>query len=175
MAGKGDPEQGRRDNRRGYVRQREAAAWLRAEGYYPLARAASQFPGEAWQSDLDEVGPRVIEVTVSPWDKMPGKLRQAERAADNTGRAEFAVWKHIGRGANETGATADDVLIMRARVAWALFRELDELRAFAQAHGWQGMHADGRGLPPAVADPFTPAQKLEAARQAAAHVRARAR
>lgn len=130
MAGKGDTAQGRRDNRRGIARQHECSAWLRDRQLYPRARHVGQYPGDAWQSDLQHVGPRVVEVTVEPFERIAAKLRQAEDAADHAGLAEFFVWKHIGRGVNETGAVADSAIITRARVLWPLLAELDELRAF---------------------------------------------
>lgn len=150
MAGTGDPEQGRRNNRRGQARQRETAQWLRHEGLYFEAEHVGQFPGDAWQSDLRNVGPRVIEVTVVPWDKITQKLRQAEQAATNGHTGEFYVWKHIGRGNNESGSVADSVMITRARVIWPLLRELDILRAFRAKHAaeWENWEWQRNNLTP---------------------------
>lgn len=137
-------DRGRSANRRGQARQRECAAWLRESRLFPGARHVGQFPGDAWQSDLSHVGPRVVEVTVVPWDKIPGKLRQSESAARNTESREFFVWKHVGRGANESGNVSDSVVITRARVMWPLLRELDDLRAFARGRTgeWTAFRAE---------------------------------
>jgi hypothetical protein len=134
MTTTGRAAQGRSNNRRGQERQRATAAWLRESGLYPAARHVGQFPGDAWQSDLDRVGPRVAEVTNEPWDRLAAKLRQAGKAARESGVTEYLVWKHIGRGNNETGTVADSAVIMRAHVAWSLLAELDTLRAFAADH-----------------------------------------
>lgn len=133
MAGKGDARQGTRDNRRGQARQALCAAWLRDSGLYPAAGHVGQYPGEERKSDLVRVGPRAVEVTVEPFERLAAKLRQAEQAAANSGTDEFHVWKHIGRGNNETGTVADSVLVTRARVLWPMLAELDELRGLLAA------------------------------------------
>jgi hypothetical protein len=131
----GDPEKGRAANRRGQARQALCAAYLREHGY-PEARHVGQYPGTAWQSDLSRVGPRVVEVTVVPWDKVPAKLRQAEQAAAHGDLAEAWVWKHLSRGPSESGSVADSLMMARAKVVWPLLYELDHLRKF-EAY-WSG-------------------------------------
>lgn len=130
MAGRGSSEEGRRDNRKGQARQLQCAAFVRS--WYPRARHVGQYPGDRWQSDLVNVGPRVSEITMEPFNRIAAKLRQAEQAAQEQGVTEFHVWKHIGRGEHESGSVADSAVIMRARVYWPMAAELDMFREFAE-------------------------------------------
>jgi len=122
---------GRSANRRGQDWQRRGAAWLRETGIFPGAEHVGVLPGGARRDqggsigDLRGAGDRVVEMTVQPWDRLGGKLRQAEDDARGEGlESQYFVWKPIAR---EQGGPARSVLITRAEVLWPLLARLDRL------------------------------------------------
>jgi hypothetical protein len=155
MTAKDASSAGKSANRRGLDWQRRGAAWLRETGLYPAAESVGQLTfgrsTRGGQGDLRHVGDRIIEMTIEPWDKLLGKLRQAEDdAAGAAARLPGAspdpyfVWKPVPR---ERAGTARSLIITRAEVAWPLLARLDkletaELEAAGQydrgyAAGWQ--------------------------------------
>lgn len=92
---------GRSNNARGQAWQREGARLLRESGIFPHAEHCGQMaygrPGIGGSGDLRNVGDRVIEMTLEPWDNVNRKLTQAAEAASQSGVDRWVVWKRMPR------------------------------------------------------------------------------
>ena len=112
--------QGRRNQSAGKRWQQDCAAWLRANGWpsagYEIRNRSSDLIG-TW--DL------AVECTITGWDKIWIKLRQAELDAEARSLEDFCVWKKRNRYSDP----ADGAVIMPAYRLFPLVQRLEKLEA----------------------------------------------
>lgn len=121
----GDPARGRSAYRRGSEAMRAGENWLRANGAPHAGRVM-----RGHDSDFTGIGPLAVEMTISPWDEINRKARQAAADADKRGVSRWVVWK---RRRSEPGERAyhpgEWWAVTTFEQWWADQQELGELRA----------------------------------------------
>lgn len=123
----GDAARGRSSYRRGNDAMKAGEDWLRAHG---APRAGRVKRGH--DSDFTGLGDIAgsVEMTISPWDEIGRKARQAAADAATKGQARWVVWKRRraepGEAAHGPGAWW---AVTEFAQWWADQQELSELRA----------------------------------------------